>query len=107
MRCTAALLVTIMVALATGLVDAALKTAVVASDVPPQLSAEQASDDGTPRDLVLVPAIAIAVAVRGALLVSPVSQAPWLAWNAISVDLARPPPHKPAILVTSRLRVTA
>ena len=94
MRCTAALLVTIMVALATGLVDAALKTTVVASDVPPQLSAEQASDDGTPRDLFLVPAIAIAVPVRGAFLVSPVPQATWLAWNAISLDLARAPPPR-------------
>ena len=81
-----------MVALATGLVDAALKTTVVASDVPPQLSAEQASDDGTPRDLVLVPVIAIAVPGRGAFLVSPVSQAPWLAWRAVSLDLARAPP---------------
>ena len=107
MRCTVALIVTIIVALTTGLVDAALKTAVIASDVPPQLSAEQAIDDGTPSDLLLVPAIAMAVPVQGAFLVSPVPQATWLAWNAISWDLARAPPRKPANLFTSRLRVTA
>ena len=81
-----------MVALATGLVDAALKTTVVATDVPPQQSAEQAIDDGTPSDLFLVPALAFAVPGRGAFLVSPVPQATWLAWNAISLDLARAPP---------------
>jgi hypothetical protein len=83
-----------MVALATGLVDAAPKLTVAASDVPPQLSAEQTIDDGTPSDLFLVPAIPIAVPVRGAFLLPPVPQATWLAWNAISLDLARAPPRQ-------------
>jgi hypothetical protein len=91
-RCTATLLIGVVVVLTIGLANLAPKALAAAVDTPTLLPADQTTDDRNDRLLFLVPALTIAVLARGALLASPVPRATWLAGRAMFPRLARAPP---------------
>jgi hypothetical protein len=94
-------------ALAIGLAAPAPRALAAPVDAPTLLSADQTTDVGDDRFFVLVPTLAIAVRVQGALLVSPVPQKTWLDGRVSVLRLARAPPREPAIRCTSSRPATA
>jgi hypothetical protein len=98
-----------VLAVAAGLADPASRALAAPVDAPTLLSADQTTDDGDDRFLLLFLVVALAIVVRaqGALLVSPVPQTTWLDRRVSSPRLARPPPRERAILCTSSRPATA